>query len=226
MAIDSHRIQIEDSPPMNGNGVDQMRETVDEVYRLSRAACSRPSSVYSATSTSPKTRCTMRLPRRSNNGRERAFPPIRAPGSSPPAASRRSTHAAAGEIRQVAGRARRATRRRHRGRVRDRDDEGIEDDRLAPDLHLLSPGPCPRCPDRADAARGLRADDRRDRPRVLDHAVHAWPSGSSAPRRRFATRTSRIRSRRPPSCPTAWMPFCMSFIWCSTRGTPPRQASR
>jgi RNA polymerase sigma-70 factor (ECF subfamily) len=34
MAIDSYRIQIEDSPPMNGHGVDQMRETVDEVYRV------------------------------------------------------------------------------------------------------------------------------------------------------------------------------------------------
>ncbi len=96
-----------------------------------RAACSPRSSACSAISTSPRRRCTTPSARRSSSGRARACRPIRAPGSSRPAASRRSTR-----MRRRARfdaiddrRAGRATRRRDR-RQRRRRRGRVEDDRL------------------------------------------------------------------------------------------------
>ena len=71
----------------------------------------------------------------------------------------------------------------------------------APDLHLLPPGAAARRADRAHAARGLRPDDGGDRARVSRRRRRPSRSGSSAPRRRSATRGFRIRCRRAPSFP-------------------------
>ena len=80
------------------------------------------------------------------------------------------------------------------------DDEGGGRRSPAPGLHLLPSGADARRADRADAPRGLRPDDRRDRPRVSQHARRPSPSGSSAPRGRSATRGFPIRCRRAPIC--------------------------
>ena len=63
----------------------------------------------------------------------------------------------------------------------------------AADLHLLPSGAAAGRAGRADAARGVRPDDRGDRARVPRRRRRRWRSASSAPRRRSATRASRIR---------------------------------
>ena len=74
---------------------DAVRERSTRSTAPTRAASSPRSSACSATSTWPRRRCTTRSRRRWSNGRATACPPIRAPGWSPPAASRRSTAFAA-----------------------------------------------------------------------------------------------------------------------------------
>ena len=71
----------------------------------------------------------------------------------------------------------------------------------AADLHLLPSGPVAGCPSGADLARSLRPHDRRDRARLPHHRRPRSPSGSSAPRRRSATRAFPIRCRREADLP-------------------------
>ena len=77
----------------------------------------------------------------------------------------------------------------------------VDDDRLRLIFTCCHPGAAAGRAGRADAARGLRPDDRGDRPRVPHGRRRRWPSGSSAPRRRFATRAFPIRCRRAPDLP-------------------------
>ena len=75
-------------------------------------------------------------------------------------------------------------RTRHRGRP------------AAPDLHLLPSRPVAGRPGGADAARGLRPDDRGDRPRLSHRRRPRSRSASFAPRPRSATRAFPTRCRR------------------------------
>ena len=65
---------------------------------------------------------------------------------------------------------------------------GVEDDRLRLIFTCCHPALPPDAPGRAHAARGLRPHHRGDRPRLPDARADAWPSASSAPRPRSATR--------------------------------------
>ena len=82
----------------------------------------------------------------------------------------------------------------------------------AADLHLLPSGPAARRADRADAARGLRTHDRRDRARLSDRPARRWPSGLCGPRRRSARARFPIRCRREKICRNAWIP-CLHVIY-------------
>ena len=98
----------------------------------------------------------------------------RAPGWCRPDGSRRSTACAGarGSMRSTTWAARRPT-----SRVIDAaawaDAESVEDDRLAPDLHLLPSGARARRAGGAHAARSLRPDDRGDRAGVPDAGADA-----------------------------------------------------
>ena len=145
----------------------------------------------------------LRAPR-SSSGRATACRPIRAPGWSRPAASRRSTRmrrrarfdaslaSSPSGSRPTPARRRPSGRRGHRGRP------------AAADLHLLPPGAAAGRAGGADAARGLRPHHRGDRARLPHRARRRWRSASCAPRRRSATRASPTRCRRAPSCPSGW----------------------
>ena len=74
----------------------------------------------------------------------------------------------------------------------------------APHLHLLPSGASARRADRAHAARGVRPHHRGNRARVSYAFRRPSRSGSSAPRRRSATRAFPIRCRRAPTCRTGW----------------------
>ena len=100
----------------------------------------------------------------------------------------------------------------------DETDETIADDQLAADLHLLPPGAAARRPGRADPARGLRADDRGDRPRLPHPRRRPWPSGSCGPRRRSATRAFPTRSRAPTNCRSGSRPCCKSIYLVFNEG--------
>ena len=78
----------------------------------------------------------------------------------------------------------------------------------AADFHLLPSGAVAGRAGRADAARGVRADDRGNRPGLPRRRRRRWRSASCAPRRRFATRGSPTRCRRRPSCPSGSTRCC------------------
>ena len=109
------------------------------------------------------------------------------------------------EARRVAG-ARRRGRRGGRRRS------------AAAGLHLLPSGADARRADRADAARSLRPDDRRDRARLSQHARRRSRSASSAPRARSATRGSPIRCRRAPICRIGSTACCTSIYLVFNEG--------
>ena len=85
----------------------------------------------------------------------------------------------------------------HRGA----DDESVEDDRLRLIFTCCHPALPPDAAGGADAARGLRPDDRGDRARLPHRRRPRWPSASCAPRRRSATRAFLIRCRRAAELP-------------------------
>ena len=122
-----------------------------------------------------------------SNGRATASPPTRAPGWSPRAASRRSTLAPAKRGFDAAATiSRRDTARRGAADARRRR-TSVEDDRLRLIFTCCHPALRARRAGRADAARGRRPDDRRDRarvprPRADDRAAHRAREGED-PRR-------------------------------------------
>ena len=114
--------------------------------------------------------------RRSSSGRATACPPIRAPGWSRPAASRRSTACAGARASTPLDDV--GERGGHRGR-RCGGVGGSRERRRRPaaaDLHLLPPGAVARRAGGADAARGLRPDDRGDRAGVPHARADAGPA--------------------------------------------------
>ena len=95
-------------------------------------------------------------------------------------------------------------RRAARGRRRRRRGVGRRERRGRPaaaDLHLLPSRPAAGRAGGADAARGLRPDDRGDRARLPHRRRPRWRSASCAPRRRSATRAFPIRCRRAADLP-------------------------
>ena len=80
--------------------------------------------------------------------------------------------------------------------------------RAAAGVHLGAPGAVARRPDRVDAARGRRPDDRRDRPRVPDFDGDG--RGADHPRQEDAVRrrTSRSRCRTARSIRSGCRPCC------------------
>ena len=71
--------------------------------------------------------------------------------------------------------------------------------RAGADVHRLPPGALARGPGRADAARGRRPDQRRDRPGVPGADRRPCRPGSPGRRRRSPRRRCRSRCRRPTS---------------------------
>ena len=102
----------------------------------------------------------------------------------------------------------------------------VEDDRLRLIFTCCHPALAAGGAGGAHAARGLRADDRRDRARLPHRARRRWPSASCAPRRRSATRAFpyQVPSRGRPAR-AARHACCTSSTWSSTRATRPRRAS-
>ena len=98
-----------------------------------RVECLRRWSASSATSTSPRRRCTTPFAPRWSNGRMRVYQPTRVPGSYPPAVSRRSTPCGGAHV-QPGGRLRRSPRSGERGRAGPGQRRGRPP---AADLHLL-----------------------------------------------------------------------------------------
>ena len=124
---------------------------------------SRSSSASSATSSSPRTRCRTRSRPRSSAGLETACPRNPAAWIVTTARNR-----AIDRIRRERTFARKAELLARLDELPAEEDDvsTIPDDRLALGLHVLPPGARRRRAGRADAARGRRADDDRDRARV------------------------------------------------------------
>jgi len=78
-------------------------------------------------------------------------------------------------VRRLVGGARRATRRRHKGRC-GAGRRGRRGRPVAPDLHLLPSCPAARCPRCADTARGLRPHNRGDRARLPHRPAYTGPA--------------------------------------------------
>ena len=89
------------------------------------------------------------------------------------------------------------------------DDRGLEDDRL----RLIFTCCHPALPRDAQVALTLPLPPR-------------WPSGSCAPRPRFAMSAYHTRCRRQLTYLTGWKPCSRWYTWFSTKATPPRPASR
>ena len=138
----------------------------------------------------------------------RARRPIRGPGSSPPAASRPSTPCAGAPASTPRSWRSPSASRRKPCRTTPGQAEDIEDDRLRLIFTCCHPGPVAGRPGGADPPRGLRPDDRGDRPRLSHRRRPRSPSASSAPRRRSATRAFPTRCRRCPSCRIGWTRSC------------------
>ena len=98
------------------------------------------------------------------------------------------------------------------------ENEGVEDDRLRLIFTCCHPALSPGGAGRADAARGVRPDDRGDRPGLPDRRRRRWPSASCAPRRRFATPAFPTRSRRGPTCPSGSTACCRSIYLVFNEG--------
>ena len=96
--------------------------------------------------------------------------------------------------------------------------EAIADDYAAPDLHLLPSGPAPGRAGRDDPARGLRPDDRGDRPRLPRDARRPSPSASSAPSSASATTQSPTRSPTGTPCPSASQPVLQAIYLVFNEG--------
>ncbi len=134
-------------------------------------------------------------------------------------------HAQTRAVRRVARRAGRTSRgrgsrygRARRGERRRRSP--------APHLHVLPSGADPRRADRADTARGLRPHHRGDRARLFHRPIHRRPAhrpcqGQDSRREHSVSGAGARRSR-----PIASTPCCTWSIWCSTRATSLRRATR
>ena len=190
------------------------------------AASSRRWCACSAISISPRRRCTS-LPRRAGAVAARR-------GAGQPARLARLGRALQGDRRASAARARFDPLEEDRRAARapivparpERDDETHRGRSAAPDLHLLPSGALARRAGGADAARGVRPDDRGDRARVS----HAGADARAAHRAREdqdPRRAHPVRGAgRAPSCRSGSTRCCASSTSSSTRATRRRRATR
>ena len=190
----------------------------------SRAACSRPWFVCSATSTWPRRRCTKRFAPRSSSGRATACLPIRAPGSSRPAASRRSTASAGGRAstrsRTSPSKSKRSpTSRRNRATARASRTIGCASmftcchPALAPDAQVALT---------LREVCGLTTEEIAQA--FLKPAADAGAADRARQGENPRCAAFRIRCRRRTSCRSGWTACCASSISCSTRATRRRRA--
>ena len=191
-----------------------------------RGGCWRRSSACSATSTSPRRRCTTRSAPRSSNGRAKACRPIRGPGWCRPAGSRRSTASAAARASTRSTTTAPPPTSRSTTPPAWADEESVEDDRLRLIFTCCHPALAPD----AQVALTLREVCGL----TTEEIARAFLTPAPTLAQRIVRAKAKIRDARIPvsgadarrAARAARRGAARRSISCSTKATPRRRARR